>query len=370
MKPAPNILLNVLTEHGRINQLFLAEWDLLIRQARSAGLLAALFDIVQECGHVAVAEGPYNHLRAARILTDKHQRDVRWEVRCIADALENVESPVVLLKGAAYLMADLSVAKGRFFSDIDILVPKINIDEVEQTLRLKGWVSGSHDAYDQRYYRTWMHELPPLRHRFRNTVLDVHHNILPTTAKLRPDAKKLLQNAVPLEGYTSLYVLAPADMVLHSATHLFSDGELEHGLRDLYDLDGLLRHFGTRGQFWDELVERAVEMDLGRPLYYALTYTSRLLATPVPTTVVEAAAAVSKPAKPLAALMDVLLPRALMPDHPSCDDVFTPLARSLLYIRSHHLRMPLYLLLPHLFHKAFISEKGAVSRQETELEKQ
>jgi hypothetical protein len=32
-------------------------------------------------------------------------------------------------------------------------------------------------------------------------------------------------------------------MVLHSATHLFYDGELNHGLRDLVDLDDLLRHF-------------------------------------------------------------------------------------------------------------------------------
>ncbi len=365
-----NILLDVLGHQGQITCLSLAEWDLLIRQARSAGLLAVLFDIAEAHGQAGITERPRNHLQSARVLTDKHQRDVRWEVRCIVEALDKVASPVVLLKGAAYLMAGLSVAKGRFFSDIDILVPKTSIDEVERTLRLKGWLSDSHDAYDQRYYRTWMHELPPLRHRFRNTVLDVHHNILPTTAKLHPDPEKLLQDAVCLEGYKNLYVLAPVDMVLHSATHLFSDGELEHGLRDLLDLDAMLRHFGQQDSFWDELVERAVVLDLSRPLYYALNYTSRILATPVPVAVAKAAAAVGRPAAPLAVLMDTLFSRALMPDHSSCRDFFTPLARGLLYIRAHYLRMPLHLLLPHLFHKAFVSGKESARQQGTEPEKQ
>ncbi len=56
-----------------------------------------------------------------------------------------------------------------------------------------------------------------------------------------------------------------------------------------------------------------------------------------------------------AAAMDALLSRALRPPHPSCADRLTPLALFLLYIRGHYLRMPLGLLMPHLFRKAFIT---------------
>ena len=59
-----------------------------------------------------------------------------------------------------------------------------------------------------------------------------------------------------------------------------------------------------------------------------------------------------KPSAALSLLIDALFSRALMPDHASCDDKFTPLARWLLYIRSHYLRMPLHLLIPHLLRKA------------------
>jgi hypothetical protein len=161
---------------------------------------------------------------------------VRWEVKCIQRALADVGVPVILLKGAAYVMAGLPPAPGRFFSDIDILVPKATLPAVEAALMLHGWATTHHNAYDQRYYRTWMHELPPMRHATRLSVIDVHHAILPETARLRPDPEKLRDAARPLDPNESVMVLAPTDMVLHSALHLFHDGEFDSGLRDLVDL--------------------------------------------------------------------------------------------------------------------------------------
>ena len=84
------------------------------------------------------------------------RRDERRKV------LATVDVDLVLLKGAAYLMAGLPAARGRVFSDVDILVPVARLAEVENALMLHGWSTTHHNAYDQRYYRQWMHELPPL----------------------------------------------------------------------------------------------------------------------------------------------------------------------------------------------------------------
>ena len=111
---------------------------------------------------------------------------------------------------------------------------------------LHGWATSKTTAYDQRYYRRWMHELPPLRHISRQTMLDVHHAILPITARLKPDSAKLLAASRPIAGEPRLRVLAPVDMVLHSATHLFCNEDVGNGLRDLVDLDSLLREFAQR----------------------------------------------------------------------------------------------------------------------------
>ena len=353
MKNQSALLATSISDPERLCQLTLQEWDLLIRQARRASLLSRIAYLAGEADcHQTLPASVIMHLSSARRVADKQAQVVRFEISCIEQALQPVKIPVVLLKGAAYVAADLPPAKGRIFSDIDIMVPKSDLEAVERYMIRHGWMTTHHDKYDQRYYRQWMHELPPMKQTRRGTVIDIHHAILPETARLHPNSEKLLANIQPVAGYENIYTLSNIDMVLHSATHLFHDGELENGLRDLVDLDALLRHFGKEQAFWDELVERAAILELGRPLYYALQYSTQILQTPVPEVVMKAAKTLGKPSAALSLLIDALFSRALMPDHASCDDKFTPLARWLLYIRSHYLRMPLHLLIPHLLRKA------------------
>jgi hypothetical protein len=329
-----------------------AAWEAILAQARRALLLARLeWTLGERSPEGEPPAAARRRLHSARLVADRHGTVLRTEVDRLHRVLARAGIPLVLLKGGAYLVAGLPASRGRLFGDIDILVPRGALEETEAVLHRHGWLPVKLDAYDQRYYRQWMHELPPLRHVRRQTTLDVHHTILPPTARLKPDPRKLLSAAVPVPGYEELYVLAPADMVLHSATHLFHDGELEHGLRDLVDLDDLLRHFGADPEFWPALVDRAHEMDLARPLFYGVRYATRILGTPVPGEVVTALDRAG-PREPARAWMDALFERGLAPAHASCADRLTPLARWLLYVRSHYLRMPLRLLVPHLVRKA------------------
>jgi hypothetical protein len=353
----PYLVLRALRQPDSLTSLSLAEWDLLLRQARHANLLARLYIVLEERQLLQhVPKQPLEHLNWAHVFLDQHAQAVHWEVLQIQKALADVAVPIILLKGAAYAMAKLAHARGRIFSDIDILVPKDRLNEVEAALMLNGWVATDLDEYDQRYYRTWMHELPPMQHLKRMTYIDVHHAIMPETARIRPDPKKLRAAAYELSGSNGLKVLAPVDMVLHSAAHLLHDGELENGLRDLIDIDSLLRQFAQQPSFWTHLAERAKELELSRTLFYALRYTMEILQTPVPSEIVDAAQ-IGRPNRLTLRLMDALLLRALMPDHPSCSDWLTSTARRLLYIRANWLRMPPLLLARHLFHKAFISPK-------------
>lgn len=359
-RTAPPLLVEALGDPERTGDFDGPLWTVLIQQARAAQLLSRLAYLLEASGRLPqTPPGPRHHLDSARVLSRTHEAAVRLEVGRIDGVLRSAAIPVVLLKGAAYLMAGLPAARGRWFSDIDIMVPHAAIGDAEAALSRSGWVGGhADDAYDQRYYREWMHEIPPMVHRRRSTTLDVHHSILPPTARLKPDARKLFLNAIPIGEQAGLAVLSPADMALHSATHLFFDGEFHHGLRDLVDLDALLRHFAKQDSaFWPLLVDRAFEMDLARPLHYGLHHARCILHTPVPDAVVNALRRAS-PHRAMRPAMDALFRRALMPEHPSCSDALTPMARWLLYVRGHYLRMPLRLLVPHLARKAWRRAKG------------
>ena len=196
-----------------------------------------------------------------------------------------------------------------------------------------------------------MHELPPLRHRHRGTFVDVHHTILPRTGRLRPDPNELLQAVRPLSG-TRCAVLAPTDMLLHSAAHLFQDGELRTGLRDLVDMHLLVQEFGADDAFWERLMARARTLGLARPLSYALRYCSRFLGTRVSRPFMEDGGPCRR-AGAVLRVMDWLVARSLLPHEPEAPPGATRFARRVLYMRSHWLRMPPHLLAPHLLRKAF-----------------
>ena len=90
-----------------------------------------------------------------------------------------------------------------------------------------------------------MHELPPLIHRTRDRMIDVHHTILPldrpADARRRGDDRRQRASST-----TACASSRPADIVVHAAAHLFADGDLAGGLRNLWDIDRLLREFAAR----------------------------------------------------------------------------------------------------------------------------
>jgi hypothetical protein len=190
-----------------------------------------------------------------------------------------------------------------------------------------------------------------MHHVQRGTVLDVHHTILPETARLRPAPAQLFAQAVPLAGSPHLHVLSPTDMLLHSMTHLFMNDDMSHALRDLSDLDLLLRHFARSPDFWPSLVDRAVTLDLMRPLFYGLRYTSRVWNTKIPPSVMQQARVHGPPA-PLSVLMDNIWMRVLRSPHASAAPALQGVALWALFVRGHWLRMPPLLLARHLAVKA------------------
>src|SRR3546814_16820154 len=94
-----------------------------------------------------------------------------------------------------------------------------------------------------------MHELPPLIHKARDRMIDVHHTILPRTHRKTPDPLALVADAVPTTS--GFAVLCPIDMACHCAAHLLADGDLPGGLRNLWDFHCLAGDFvAAAAGFW------------------------------------------------------------------------------------------------------------------------
>lgn len=346
-------LIAVLREPSSASHFDDAHWSALVNIARRANLLGALGHRLKSAGVEACLPAE-RHLEGARQLSERQHRSVLWEVHQLQIALIDVHIPVTLLKGAAYVLSGYPVGKGRLFGDIDILVPRESLGDVESSLMLHGWVSAKSSDYDQRYYRKWMHELPPMTHLRRGTVLDVHHTILPLTARNAPDPQWIIDRSARADNFEIVQIPCPEDLVIHSITHLVHEGELHNGLRDLNDIDCMVRDFSQVAGFWERLVSYTASNDLSQPVCIGLHLTQRIFGTPIPAEILIKLSASGDAKKSANWLFDVYV-YALEPvDH---DRLFFrgELARWFVYLRSHALRMPWPMLARHLFIKAWMS---------------
>lgn len=321
-------LVRVLRDPAVIADLAPADWTAILTIARAEQLIAAL---AWRCDGLPLPPHVAAILADARDAAEAGRRAALWEAEMARRALAPLDGPVVLLKGTAYVAAGLAAGQGRFIGDLDILVRRAALPAIEAALLAAGWEWVKPDAYDDAYYRTHMHELPPLIHRERDRMIDVHHTILPLTARPTPDAAALIGDAIPLRD--GLSVLAPADMIVHAAAHLFADGDLAGGLRNLWDIHRLVEEFGVDG-----LADRAARHALWPATHRALRLASELFATPIP----------DAWRGPLAA--DALYRRRLLA-RDGWGRARCPVTRLGFYIRSHALRMPPPLLARHLWTK-------------------
>jgi len=310
------------------------DWTGLLAIARAESLIGSLaFRLQEQSLPAKVAD----ILEGARRDAERARVQALWEAEMAWRALAPLGVPVVLMKGTAYAAAGLSAGIGRSIGDLDIMVPRAKLDPVQEALLAAGWEWVKEDDYDDLYYRRWMHELPPLIHKERDRMIDVHHTILPLTARPTPDPTAMIADSVALPS--GLRVLSPADMVIHAVAHLFADGDLAGGLRNLWDIDRLVREFAAVPGFWTKLRNHAWRHTLGDEVARGLRLAARLYGTPVE------GEGKARPA-------DTYYEHRLLA-RDGWGRETRPALRLTFYVRSHWLRMPPLMLARHLLTKAF-----------------
>jgi hypothetical protein len=168
--PDHQLLLALVRDPGRLVSLSPTELSRALDAASHARLLGWLLSRLEESQRDASdPDWLRDRVVDARAMVAEYDRSLRWEIDRLARAFSDLDAPWVLLKGAAYLAANLAPGRGRRVADVDVMVPENRLEDAERALRAHGWDFGELDAYDERYYREWMHELPPMVHQERGS---------------------------------------------------------------------------------------------------------------------------------------------------------------------------------------------------------
>ena len=322
------LLARALSDPHSVAALDGAGWQALLTMARAELLSATL---AYRLDGIAMPEAARRFLAEAKLSAEQGRTAALWEIEMTRRAFAADRLPVILLKGSAFIAAGLKAGQGRFVGDLDILVPRGDLDRAEAALFAAGWEWVKADPYDDAYYRQWMHELPPMIHAERDRMIDVHHTILPLTARPTPDALAMIADRVELRD--GIAALSPNDMICHAAAHLFADGEMLGAMRNLWDIHCLIEEFGTTG-----LAERAMLHGLSRAVARAVRQAIAMFGTPV------------DDEWRVRDALDPLFARRITA-RDGWGRATRPVTQFAFYVRGHWLRMPPHMLARHLWTK-------------------
>ncbi|WP_346992877.1 nucleotidyltransferase family protein [Alteromonas gracilis] len=153
----------------------LSELLVFLRAANMLSLFA--HKVVREDMLYELPENFRWHITSNINYSERQQYQVGIEIDRINLLLEDAGITPVFLKGAAYNIEKVASLEGRTMSDIDILVSSSEIKKTEKRLLSLGWQAKELSNYDEKYYREFAHEIPPMFDPISGTTLDIHHNL-------------------------------------------------------------------------------------------------------------------------------------------------------------------------------------------------
>lgn len=221
-------------------------------------------------------------LRRASLHAVSRNMRMLHEAGLILQSLRMAGIDVIALKGL-YLVEEVYKSLSiRTFADLDLLVHKEDLQLVLTCLQAMGLqlstYYGTQDANaDLRHI--------PVMSRPGGSLVEVHWTILEENGPFTIDSQGLWQRAIPARiAGVDILALGVEDLLLHLCIHLTYQHQLKKGLRALYDITEVLRHF--QGQVdWKVFTVTAREWGVERVICLTLMLAKELLGVEIPSQV-------------------------------------------------------------------------------------
>ena len=273
------------------------DWPALLMTALDHGVMPLLYKNFPVLGPEAAPASFLSDLRALYLANTYRNLSLTRELLNVLAMLESVGVPVVAYKGPVLATVAYGDTSLRQFSDLDLLVSRLDLGKVKVLLKSEGWAASY--ALTPRQERAHLKrtcelgfDLPDGR-----VYLDVHWRFAADYLGGGPDAGLALARRRRVNmGNATAPSLDPEDMLLvlcvNGAFHLWSK------LLMVCDVAELVQTH--QGWDWPWIVERARAQGLLRMLLLGLSLAAELVEAPVPWEVSGLAArdpAVTSPAR-------------------------------------------------------------------------
>jgi len=193
------------------------------------------------------------------------------------EALRGRGLEVIVLKGL-YLAEAVYPGIGlRIFDDIDLLLHRLDLPAALEVMRDLGYELST--WYDPADPNCDIKHIPPLV-KADAPIVELHWAILEEEEPFTIDVEGMWARSVPVEiAGVAVRGLSVEDLILHLSLHLTYQHRLAAGVRNLYDIDAVIRRGGVD---WAQLVAAAREWKAERVLWLTLRLLQEIAGTPLP----------------------------------------------------------------------------------------
>jgi hypothetical protein len=256
-----------------------ASWALLLRQAIEQGLGPLLYHRLRAVAPSAVPAPVRESLRETALRGAAQGLQISRDLATVLEALDREGIPTIALKGAHLAHLVYSSVGLRMMCDLDVLVPRAQLERAADVLAGLGYLPQFHHVEDVDYTRH--HHLRPMA-RPGGTRVELHWNIVRPTALVKVEPGELWERATPATiAGVATRVLSPEDLVLHLCLHTSLGHKFAEGLRTCWDLSQVIDRYGDTLD-WEALVRRAERWGGARYVYLTLRLVREVLGVAIP----------------------------------------------------------------------------------------
>ena len=255
------------------------DWGHFTKISCAHGIAPLIYHSLRRSGAISLLPpAPAETLRSSYYGNAARNSLLYDELRRVLKALREENLEVIVLKGAALAEIVYGQWALRPMSDIDLLVRKEKLAEVEAKLVHMGYVLEEHGKTKE-YYQE--HHYHVVFAKSAATAIEVHWHIQRPIAPFRIDIDDLWKRAQPaaLAGVEAL-VLSPEDLLLHLCQHAWKHN-LSGGIRPLCDIAETTNYYRKKID-WKKVATLSSDWQMAPCLYLGLWLAREMLGARIP----------------------------------------------------------------------------------------
>jgi Uncharacterised nucleotidyltransferase len=255
------------------------DWDFVTTASYAHGIAPLIYHGLDRSGLISLLPAAAAEaLRRSYYANAARNSHLYAQLHHVVEAFREQRIEVIFLKGAALAETVYPNRVLRAMTDIDLLVRKERLAEVETKLVAMGYVleeRGKTKEFYQQHHYHW-------EFRLRSAAnVEIHWQLGRPTGSFRIDIDSLWERAQPTQiaGVEAL-ALSPEDLLLHLCQHVWKHN-LIGGIRPFCDIAETTRCYGDRIN-WRKLHALSSQMQMNACAYLGLRLAKELLDAPVP----------------------------------------------------------------------------------------